>query len=228
MSRPQRIEFEGAYYHVMNRGRRREAIFCGEKYYRCFTNTLSEAVEKFDLIVHAYCLMANHYHLLVSTPHGNLQRAMRHIGGVYTQRYNRLKGVDGPLFRGRYKAILVDNDEYLLQVSKYIHLNPLEAKMVTSLEAYAWSSYPAYVGKCKAAKWLTTDEVYGQLTVGRHRAKRYRHYVEDVESDEEVKVFYGKSRMPPVLGGRDLLPVSLSVCQGFEVRRRLRGKTDYL
>ena len=120
-------------------------------------------------------------------------------------RYNRLKGVDGPLFRGRYKAILVDNDEYLLQVSKYIHLNPLEAKMVTSLEAYSWSSYPAYIGKCKAAKWLTTDEIYGQLTVGRHRAKRYRHYVEDVESDEEVQVFYGKSRMPPVFGGKGFI-----------------------
>lgn len=138
MPRPIRIEYEDAYYHVMNRGRGRQYIFHTEAYYQAFFETLSEACERFALVVHAYCLMGNHYHLLVQTPQGNLGRIMRHINGVYTQRYNRLKRTDGPLFRGRYKAILVDEDSYLLQLSRYIHRNPIEMKqpLVSGLENY--------------------------------------------------------------------------------------------
>ena len=200
MSRPERIEFDGAYYHVMNRGRRRENIFHDDVYYQMFIQTLEEAALRFNIEVHAYCLMTNHYHLLLKTPEGNLQRAMRHIGGVYTQRYNRLKGCDGSLFRGRYKSILVDCDEYLLHVSKYIHLNPIEAKLVDALDEYQWSSYPAYVGKRKTENWLYTKDVYDQLAFKRMRAKRYRIYVEERGNDDEIVMFYGKQRTPPVLG----------------------------
>ena len=105
--------------------------------------------------------MTNHFHLLLNIPEGNLQRAMRHVGGLYTQRYNRLTKTDGSLFRGRYKAILVDSDEYLLHLSQYIHRNPLEANMVDDLERYAWSSYPAYIGKAPSQPWHYQDEVYG-------------------------------------------------------------------
>lgn len=136
MTRPLRIEYPDAYYHVMNRGRGRQAIFHDQAYFDAFLATLSEAHERFSLEIYAYCLMSNHFHLLVKTPEGNLQRAMRHVGGVYTQRYNRLKKTDGPLFRGRYKAILVDADEYLLHLSRYIHRNPLEAHMVDDLTNY--------------------------------------------------------------------------------------------
>ncbi len=145
MSRPQRIEFEDAYYHVMNRGARRCDIFDDDIDRRSFLDILGEASQRFSLEVHAYCLMNNHYHLLLKTPRGNLSRIMRHINGVYTQRYNRRRKVDGSLFRGRYKAILVDSDSYLLHLSKYIHLNPLSANMVSSLEEYTWSSYLAYI-----------------------------------------------------------------------------------
>ena len=107
-----------AFYHVMNRGRARQTIFHDEDDYQAFLKTLEESYERFDAVIHAYCLMNNHYHLLIETPRANLDRIMRHINGVYTQRYNRLKRVDGPLFRGRYKAILVDKDEYLLQLSR--------------------------------------------------------------------------------------------------------------
>lgn len=200
MSRPQRIEFEGAYYHVMNRGRGRDDIFHGDVYFETFLQTLEEAVERFNVEVHSYCLMSNHYHLLIKTPEANLQRAMRHINGVYTQRYNRLKGCDGSLFRGRYKSILVDSDEYLLHVSKYIHLNPIEAKLVDSLDDYSWSSYRAYVGKCKAPSWLSRREVYSQLTGSRLRASRYRAYVEELGSVDEIVAFYSKQRLSPVLG----------------------------
>jgi REP element-mobilizing transposase RayT len=184
----------------MNRGQGKKDIFHDKVYYDAFLEILSESVIKFGLEVHAYCLMTNHYHLLVSTPRGNLQRAMRHIGSVYTQKYNRLSKIDGALFKGRYKAVLVDSDEYLLHLSKYIHKNPLEANMVKDLSGYPWSSYPAYIGKRKHDKWLTMDEVYGQITLGRTKAKRYRTFVEDVELNDEVASFYSKQRISPVLG----------------------------
>ena len=138
MPRPARIEYENAFYHVMNRGRGRKTIFKEKEHYLAFLETVEEASNRFQSIVHAYCLMGNHYHLLIETPLANLGRVMRHINGVYTQRYNRLKKTDGPLFRGRYKAILVDRDAYLLQLTRYIHRNPLEMKrpLVDALAAY--------------------------------------------------------------------------------------------
>ncbi len=127
MPRPTRIQYENAYYHVMNRGKARQTIFHGEIYYQAFLQTLDEAHKRFDACIHAYCLMGNHYHLLIETPRANLDRIMRHINGIYTQRYNRLRRTDGPLFRGRYKAIIVDTDDYLLPLSRYIHRNPIVA-----------------------------------------------------------------------------------------------------
>src|SRR5512139_1965070 len=123
MSRPLRIEYLDAWYHVLNRGSRRESIFREERDYKNFLRTVEEASECWDLRVAAYCLMPNHYHLLVQTPRGNLSRCMRHIDGIYTQRFNRLHGHDGPLFRGRYKALLIDADRYLLALVQYVHRN---------------------------------------------------------------------------------------------------------
>ncbi|MCU7815442.1 MAG: transposase [Candidatus Thiodiazotropha sp. (ex Rostrolucina anterorostrata)] len=153
MSRPLRVEYENAFYHVMNRGRGRQQVFREAAYYEAFLDCLKEA--------HAYCLMGNHYHLLISTPRGNLSRVMRHVNGVYTQRHNRLRRTDGPLFRGRYKAILVDASSYLLQLSRYIHRNPIEIhkSLVQQLDDYPWSSYPAYVGKAKPPDWLSREAV---------------------------------------------------------------------
>ena len=140
MSRPLRIEYEDAYYHVMNRGRGRQCIFPDERYYDEYLKCLSEAHKRFGIEIHAFCLMGNHYHLLIKTPRANLGRAMRHIDGVYTQRYNRLKKTDGSLFRGRYKSIVIDASSYLLQVSRYIHRNPVELKkpLVKKIENYPW------------------------------------------------------------------------------------------
>lgn len=200
MSRPQRIEFPGAFYHVMNRGRHREPIFHKEQHYASFLDILGECVDRFGCELHAYCLMSNHYHLLISTPNANLQRAMRHLGGVYTQYYNRDMGCDGALFRGRYKAILVDHDAYLLHVGKYIHLNPLEAKMVERLDAYPWSSYPAYVGKANKPNWLSCDMTYQNLTESRQKHRAYRSYVEGMELSTDIVDFYNKKRVTPILG----------------------------
>jgi len=113
-ARPLRIEYEDACYHVMNRGRARAEIYHDEKYYRLFLNTLAEAHQRFAIQIQSYCLMSNHYHLMIKTPEGNLGRAMRHINGVYTQRHNRMKKTDGSLFKGRYKAILIEQDSYQL------------------------------------------------------------------------------------------------------------------
>ena len=201
MSRPLRIEYMNAYYHVMNRGRGRRTIFHGEEYFEAFLKTLEETHQRFGLQVHCYCLLSNHYHLLVKTPEGNLQRSMRHVGGVYTQRYNRLKKTDGPLFRGRYKAILVDQDSYLLQLSKYIHRNPLEAGLEDWLENYEWSSYLAYIGIDKPPPWLYQQEVYEQLTSSLQRKRKYQSFVDDARMPDTFLKFYNRQRLDPILVG---------------------------
>ena len=125
MTRPLRIEYKDEWYHVMNRGRRGEVIFKGKDDYSRLITLLKETARLWNLRIAAYCLMENHYHLLVQTPDANISRCMRHINGVYTQRFNRGHGCDGQLFRGRYKSILIDADSYLLQLVRYIHRNPL-------------------------------------------------------------------------------------------------------
>lgn len=200
MPRPLRIEYENAYYHVMNRGRARQKIFHGKAYFELFLLTLAEAHERFGLEVLCYCFMGNHYHLLVKTPEANLGRIMRHINGVYTQRYNRLKKTDGALFRGRYKAICVEEDSYQLQLSRYIHRNPLEARMVQNLKEYEWSSYQYYIDrKLTAPKWLFRSDIYNQLGAKRKIGERYRLFVEQ-GVDEEIQAFYGKGNVMPYLG----------------------------
>lgn len=129
----------------MNRGVGRRNIFHDKAYFEAFLEILEEAHQRFGIQIICYCLMSNHYHLLIKTPEANLGRAMRHINGVYTQQYNRLRKTDGPLFRGRYKAILVEEDSYQLQLSRYIHRNPLDTKKLADLESYQWSSYPHYL-----------------------------------------------------------------------------------
>ena len=130
MSRPLRIEYLDVWYHVMNRGRRGESVFRKKEDYLAFIELLRETVDMWNLREGAYCLMPGHYHLLIQTPDANLSRCMRHVNGVYTQRFNRNHVLDGQLFRGRYKAILVEGDSYLLELLRYVHRNPLEAGLV--------------------------------------------------------------------------------------------------
>lgn len=202
MARPLRIEFEDAFYHVMNRGRARQKIFHTPAYYEAFLKGLDEAHMRFGMEIHAYCLMGNHYHLLIKTPQGNLSRIMRHIDGLYTQRYNRLKKTDGSLFRGRYKAIVIDASQYLLQVSRYIHRNPVEKKkpLVEALEDYCWSSYATYIGQNQAPRWLNRDTVYGELG-SRQQQKAYKNFV-DQGIDQDTIRFYRLKHTPSVLGDK--------------------------
>jgi hypothetical protein len=146
--------------------------------------------------------MGNHYHLLIETPKANLSRVMRHINGVYTQKHNRLKRTDGPLFRGRFKAILVDKDDYLVPLTRYIHRNPIDMKrpLVEKLEDYPWSSYSAFVGKAEPQTWLERDLTYSILGHN-DRFESYRSFVAK-GANEDTANFYGKNNYPAIIGDK--------------------------
>jgi REP element-mobilizing transposase RayT len=169
MPRKLRIEFEGAIYHVMNRGDRREPIFRDDRDRKCFLETLGEACGKTDWQVHALCLMENHFHLVVETPKGNLVAGMKWFLGTYTARFNRRHKLFGHLFSGRYKALVVDaaSPGYFRTVCEYVHLNPVRAQLLApeeSLRDYAWSSYPEYL-KPPTRRWprLRVERLFGEM-----------------------------------------------------------------
>ena len=178
MARPLRIEYANAWYHILNRGRRGESIFVDNHDYIGFINLLQNTSEQWNLRVAAYCLMPNHYHLLVQTPDANISRCMRHIDGVYTQRFNRRHQCDGPLFRGRYKSILVEADNYLLILVRYIHRNPLKAGLTDDLGRYNWSSHMGYLSTAEKWNWLHKNFILSMLSkIGGERVKNYRQFV---------------------------------------------------
>lgn len=157
MARPIRLEFAGAFYHVTSRGDRQENIYESDGDRAQFLAVLGDVCDTYNWACHAYCLMSNHYHLLVETPDGNLSKGMRQLNGVYTQSYNRTHGRVGHVFQGRYKAIVVEKEAYLLELARYIVLNPVRAQMVRSARDWPWSSYRATTGQSTKPKWLTTD-----------------------------------------------------------------------
>ena len=178
MARPLRIEFPGALYHVTSRGDRREDIYLSDDDREDWLMVLERVCSRFNWVVHAYCQMTNHYHLLVETVDGNLSQGMRQLNGQYTQRFNRRHQVVGHLFQGRYKAILVQKDSYLLELSRYVVLNPLRARMVEKLEDWHWSSYLATVGLSACPEWLDRDGLLKQFAKGRKAAiARYQAFV---------------------------------------------------
>ncbi len=178
MARPLRIEYAGAVYHITSRGNERKPVFKSDQDRINFLNTLQHVKKRYNWICHACCLMDNHYHLLVETPDGNLAIGMRQLNGVYTQLFNKLHGRAGHLFQGRYKSILIQKDSHLLEVCRYVVLNPVRAKMVDAPEAWKWSSYRATVGREGAHPCLTTDWVLGQFSGKRGKAeKEYKQFV---------------------------------------------------
>jgi REP element-mobilizing transposase RayT len=201
MSRPLRIEYPDAWYHVMNRGRRKEDIFLSNHDYGLFIKVLQETSEQWNLKIAAYCLMTNHYHLLVQTPSGNISRCMRHINGVYTQRFNRIHGVDGQLFRGRYKAVLVEEDNYLLEVLRYIHKNPVRAGIVDNVGDFLWSSHRGYISQSEKWQWLHKDFLLAMLSPAKTECRR--NYLDFIvqEEPEEIERFYSLKKLASVLGG---------------------------
>ena len=173
MARKLRMQYPGAIYHLMNRGDRREPIFKDDQDRKCFLETLGNACDKTGWQVHAYCLMPNHFHLVIETPNANLVAGMKWFLGTYTSRFNRRHKLSGHLFGGRYKSLIVDGsgDGYLRTVCDYVHLNPVRAKLLQPeqpLQAYRWSSYSEYLKRPgQRASWLRVDRVLGELGIGR-------------------------------------------------------------
>ncbi|GGO80451.1 hypothetical protein GCM10011348_17140 [Marinobacterium nitratireducens] len=178
MARPLRLEFAGALYHVTSRGNRRESIYETDDDRRLFLDVLDDVCETFNWVCHAYCLMENHYHPLIETPEGNLCHGMRQLNGVYTQRFNRQHDRVGHLLQGRYKAILVEKEAYLLELARYIVLNPVRAEMVRSAVEWPWSSYRATVGYEPDSNALFTDSILLAFDNQRGRATEcYERFV---------------------------------------------------
>ncbi|NTS77402.1 transposase [Catenovulum sp. SM1970] len=178
MARPLRIEFDGAFYHVTSRGNARQDIYHSPNDYLSFLDTLGEVCKRYHWQIHAYCLMTNHYHLVVETLEGNLSLGMRQLNGVYTQRFNRKRGRVGHLFQGRFKSILVDSDSYYKTLIRYVIQNPLRANMVNHVRDYNWSSYPAMTGQCSCPHWLVKDIVLRRFDIDIHRSMMlFENYV---------------------------------------------------
>ena len=187
MARKLRVQYPGAIYHVMNRGDRREPIFKDDQDRRRFLETLGEACDKTSWQVHAYCVMGNHFHLVVETPKANLVAGMKWFLGTYTSRFNRRHKLFGHLFSGRYKSLIVDGsgDGYLRTVCDYVHLNPIRAKLLPPeepLQAYRWSSYPEYLKRMgQRVGWLRVDRVLGELGIQRDNTAGRRQFAQAME-----------------------------------------------
>lgn len=182
MARPLRLEFAGALYHVTSRGDRREDIYENNHDRHMFLSVLDSVCANYNWVCHAYCLMGNHYHLLIETPEANLSKGMRQLNGVYTQRFNKAYGRVGHVFQGRYQAILVEKDSYLLALARYIVLNPVRAAVVDSAADWPWSSYLATAGLVFRPRFLATDCLLGLFGQRKNIARqRYRQFITDGE-----------------------------------------------
>lgn len=232
MARPLRIEYPGAVYHVTSRGNARLPIYQDDLDRRSFLGVLEDVVERYHWLCHAYCLMDNHYHLLIETPDGNLSQGMRQLNGIYTQRFNRHHEKVGHVFQGRFKAVLVDRESYLLELCRYVVLNPVRTGTVARPGRYAWSSYRATAGKGKAPAFLTTDWLLAQFGRARRTSQRaYEKFVLDgiggISPWEKLagQLLLGGEkfvqRLTPVLKGKAALK-EIPRAQRFANRPKLR------
>jgi putative transposase len=199
MARPLRIEFPGGLYHVTSRGDRREEIYLDDADRTHWLALFGHVCKRFNWVCHAYCLMDNHYHIVVETAEGNLSRGMRQLNGVYTQTFNRAHNRVGHVYQGRYKAILVEKESYLLELTRYVVLNPVRAGRVNNVEQWPWSSYSVMVGRDSRPEWLQTDWILGQFGKQRKRAvAAYRDFVRagvglpSVWNDLRGQIYLGK------------------------------------
>jgi len=199
MARPLRIEYPGALYYVTSRGNHRQDIFVDDEDRERFLNILAHTARRHNWLCHAYCLMDNHYHIVIEAPDGNLSKGMRQVGAVYTQAYNRRHGKSGHLFQGRYKAILVEKESRLLEVIRYVVLNPVRAGAVSTPEDWPWSSYR---GTCEAGEvhpCLSVDWVLGNF--GRERGEAIRRFRSFVRDGMKADSPFEKVRGQVALGG---------------------------
>ena len=209
MARPLRIEYEGAFYHVTTRGNEQKKIFFSNSDYEKFKHYLKESQEKYGYLLHCFVLMTNHYHLLIETPKPNLNRVMHYINSSYTNYINIKRGRSGHLFRGRYKALLIDRDNYLVELSRYIHLNPVRAEIVEKPEDYSYSSYRNYIHK-ELKDIVYCDLILEMISRNKGMAiKRYKDFVEGVigiKLKNPLQQVYGGM----ILGGKRFIKEALN------------------
>jgi len=178
MSRPLRLEFAGALYHITSRGDRREDIYEDDADRSSFLSILDKTSELCNWACHAYCLMDNHYHILIETPNANLSKGKRQLNGVYTQTFNRAHNRVGHVFQGRYKSILIEKHSYLLELARYIVLNPVRANMVPLAADWPWSSYLSTAGQSKGPACFHTDWLLANFDQNKAEAiERYKQFI---------------------------------------------------
>ena len=198
MSRPLRIELAGGLYHVTSRGDRREDIFVNDADREKWLALLGEVCKRFNWRCHAYCLMSNHYHIVVETVEANLSRGMRQLNGVYTQYVNRSHDRIGHVFQGRYKAILVEKDSHLLELARYVVLNPVRARMVKDVSRWPWSSYRAMIGEAPVQTWLEPSWLLGNFS--RQKKRAMAKYIEFVREGVGLPPVWGDLKQQIYLG----------------------------
>ena len=203
MARPLRLEFTGALYHVTSRGDGREDIYSSDDDRLDWLETLGHVCTRFNWACHAYCQMTNHYHIVIETPDANLSKGMRQLNGVYTQLFNRKHDRVGHVFQGRFKAILVEKESYLLQLARYVVLNPLRAKMVRRLEQWQWSSYRATCGQVQTPEWLQTDFLLSQF--GTLRSRSIAKYVAFVHEGKGLDSIWSNLQGQIYLGSESFM-----------------------
>lgn len=219
MARPLRIEFPDAVYHVANSSADKQRVFPAAKYFEVFLAGLAETCSRLNVEVHAYCLLQDRYHLVVKTPEANLSRFMRQVDGLYTQNYQRLSGAEGSLFKGRYKAVLVQADKYLLPLSRYLHRQVKAA----DINSYRWSSYALYTGNTKTPVWFNREETLKQLRVAApKRAAAYKKYIA-AGVDAELAHFYGKKNLSSIMGDSSFVKFAQKQRSTTTVRGVSRG-----
>jgi REP element-mobilizing transposase RayT len=234
MARPIRIEYEGAVYHVTLRGNERRPIFKTDGDRERFIQTLSDSVERYDVRLYLYCLMSNHVHMVLETPRGNLSRFMHRLQTSYTVYFNRRHRRSGHLMQGRFGASLVDEDSYILKLSRYVHLNPVyirssrgksPSERVALLRAYVWSSYRGYIGQGKREDFVDYGPVLAMVGGAKRTVKsRYRRFVEAGISEIDSAVIYAKKRSPLCIGSDD--SVERIECLYHELVESRHGRED--
>jgi putative transposase len=229
VGRPLRIEYPGALYHITSRGNERKKIFLEDADKIKFLEILEDYHSRFNILIHSYVLMDNHYHFIVETPKGNLTKVMHGVNGWYTGYFNRKYRRSGHLFQGRYKGIFVDKDAYLVQLSRYIHLNPVRAEIVERPEQYRWSSYSGYIGKNRECTWVEYSWILSAFGSDLKTAKKkYQQYTEeglDTDIGNPTKDLYGQI----ILGGEEFIEKIKGMLKGKPLsseiieRKRLTG-----
>ena len=203
MARPLRLELSGGIYHVTSRGNGRADIYLDDEDRTHWLKLFDEVCLRYNWICHAYCLMSNHYHVVVETIEGNLSKGMRQLNGVYTQDFNRRHSRVGHVYQGRYKAILVDKDSYLLELSRYVVLNPIRAGMVSDVADWPWSSYLAMIDKAAPLKSLQAGWLLGQF--GRNRDRAIIQYTNFVRSGIGLPPVWESLNNQIFLGDKDFV-----------------------